>query len=69
MPMPPDDSALSLLPDHPLAAHHTVSAAALRGQPVFVTQAAQFEALHRDPRVATLPQLVLGGGSNIVFTR
>ncbi|HDR9456535.1 TPA: UDP-N-acetylenolpyruvoylglucosamine reductase, partial [Burkholderia multivorans] len=23
MPMPPDESALSLLPDHPLAAHNT----------------------------------------------
>ncbi|RQU84082.1 UDP-N-acetylmuramate dehydrogenase [Burkholderia cenocepacia] len=69
MPMPPDDCSLSLLPDHPLAAHNTFGIAARARFAARITQAAQFEALHRDPRVASLPQLVLGGGSNIVFTR
>lgn len=67
--MPPDDSALSLLPDHPLAAHNTFGIAARARFAARITQPAQFEALHRDPRLANLPRLVLGGGSNIVFTR
>jgi hypothetical protein len=57
--MPPDDSALSLLPDHPLAAHNTFGIAANARFAARITHAAQFEALHRDPRVANLPQLVL----------
>ena len=69
MPMPPDDSALSLLPDHPLAAHNTFGIGARARFAARITDAAQFAALHRDPRIANLPQLVLGGGSNVVFTR
>ena len=67
--MPPDDSALSLLSDYPLAAHNTFGIAATARFAARITHASQFEALHRDPRVANLPQLVLGGGSNVVFTR
>lgn len=69
MPMPSDDSALSLLPDHPLAEHNTFGIDVRARFAARVTHAAQFEALHRDARVAGLPQLVLGGGSNVVFTR
>lgn len=69
MPMPPDESALSLLPDHPLAAHNTFGIDARARYAARITHPAQFEALHRDARVATLPHLVLGGGSNVVFTR
>ncbi|MBU9433860.1 UDP-N-acetylmuramate dehydrogenase [Burkholderia multivorans] len=69
MPMPPDESALSLLPDHPLAAHNTFGIDARARYAARITHPAQFEALHRDARVATLPYLVLGGGSNVVFTR
>ncbi|MGK8774182.1 UDP-N-acetylmuramate dehydrogenase [Burkholderia cenocepacia] len=68
MPMPPDDSALSLLPDHPLAAHNTFGIAATARYAARITQADQFAALHRDARLANLPLLVLGGGSNVVFT-
>ncbi|KVG75247.1 UDP-N-acetylenolpyruvoylglucosamine reductase [Burkholderia ubonensis] len=69
MPMLPADSTLSLLPDHPLAAHNTFGFDVTARLAARVTHAAQFAALHRDARVANLPRLVLGGGSNVVFTR
>ncbi|KVN05348.1 UDP-N-acetylmuramate dehydrogenase [Burkholderia stagnalis] len=69
MPMLPADSTLSLLPDHPLAAHNTFGFDVSARLAARVTHAGQFEALHRDARVANLPLLVLGGGSNVVFTR
>ena len=34
-----------------------------------VSGAAQLDALRRDPALAGLPRLVLGGGSNVLFTR
>lgn len=61
------DSSLSLLPDHPL--RNTFGFDVKARVAARVTCAAQFAALHRDERVANLPVLVLGGGSNVVFTR
>lgn len=61
------DSSLSLLPDHPL--RNTFGFDVKARVAARVTCAAQFAALHRDARVANLPVLVLGGGSNVVFTR
>lgn len=60
------DSSLSLLPDHPL--RNTFGFDVKARVAARVTCAAQFAALHRDARVANLPVLVLGGGSNVVFT-
>jgi UDP-N-acetylmuramate dehydrogenase len=63
------DSTLTLLPDYPLRAHNTFGFDVRARLAARVTHAAQFAALHRDARLAQLPRLVLGGGSNVVFTR
>ncbi len=67
--MPDADFSLPLIPDFPLRAHNTFGFDVNARAAARVTCAAQFEALHRDPRIANLPLLVLGGGSNVVFTR
>ncbi len=63
------DSALTLLPDYPLRAHNTFGFDVRARFAARIAHAAQFDALHRDARIAHLPRLVLGGGSNVVFTR
>jgi UDP-N-acetylmuramate dehydrogenase len=60
---------LLLLPAHPLRTHNTFGLDARARWFCRVESADQFVAALRDARVAGLPHLVLGGGSNIVLTR
>lgn len=63
------DSAVSLLPDYSLRAHNTFGFDARARVAARIGSPGQFASLARDPRVAGLDRLVLGGGSNVVFTR
>ncbi len=58
-----------LVPDYSLRACNTFGFDARARWFCRIDSAGQFAAALRDPRVAGLPHLVLGGGSNIVFTR
>lgn len=58
-----------LLFDYPLRAHNTFGFDVRARCAAAVTQPEQCAAVLRDPRVAGLPVLIVGGGSNIVFTR
>ena len=58
-----------LLPNHSLRAYNTFGFDAHARWFCDIDAPEQFGAALRDPRVAGLPYLVLGGGSNIVFTR
>ncbi|ONE33755.1 UDP-N-acetylenolpyruvoylglucosamine reductase, partial [Burkholderia pseudomallei] len=69
MPMSRPDSAVSLLPDYSLRAHNTFGFDARARVAARIGSPGQFASLARDPRVAGLDRLVLGGGSNVVFTR
>lgn len=69
MPMSRPDSAVSLLPDYSLRAHNTFGFDARARVVARIGSPGQFASLARDPRVAGLDRLVLGGGSNVVFTR
>jgi UDP-N-acetylmuramate dehydrogenase len=60
---------LLLLPDYPLRAHNTFGFDARARWFCRIESPAQIAALARDARVAALPRLVLGGGSNVVLTR
>lgn len=64
--MPAD---LSILDDFPLASLNTFRIPARARHYLRVDGAAQLEAVRCDPRLAGLPRLVLGGGSNMLFTR
>ena len=65
----PDPNPLLLLPDYPLRAHNTFGIDARARWFCRIESPAQFVAALQDPRVAGLPHLVLGGGSNLVLTR
>ena len=58
-----------ILHDHPLASLNTFRIPARARHYLRVTNAAQLEAVRTDPGLAGLPRLVLGGGSNMLFTR
>jgi UDP-N-acetylmuramate dehydrogenase len=62
------DSPLALLSDYPLRTHNTFGFEVRARLAARVATAGQFAALAADPRVAGLAPLVLGGGSNVVFT-
>ncbi|WP_323121063.1 UDP-N-acetylmuramate dehydrogenase [Burkholderia alba] len=62
------DFPLRLLADYPLRTHNTFGFDVTARLAARVDAVDQFAALARDPRVAGLPVLVLGGGSNVVFT-
>lgn len=64
-----DSDPLLLLPDYPLRTHNTFGFDARARWFCRVESPDLFVAALRDPRVAGLPHLVLGGGSNIVLTR
>ena len=58
-----------ILHDHPLTSLNTFRIPARARHYLRVTDAAQLEAVRTDPGLAGLPRLVLGGGSNMLFTR
>ena len=60
---------LVLLSDYPLRAHNTFGFDARARWFCRIESPDQFIAAVRDTRVAGLPRLVLGGGSNVVLTR
>lgn len=55
--------------DFPLRALNTFGVEATARAYLPVTDVAQLKAVRRDPELAGLPRLVLGGGSNILLTR
>ncbi|MBQ5950092.1 UDP-N-acetylmuramate dehydrogenase [Massilia sp. ST3] len=60
---------LSLVHDQPLASLNTFRIPARARHYLRVTGAAELAALREDPELVALPRLVLGGGSNLLFTR
>ncbi|WP_144111958.1 UDP-N-acetylmuramate dehydrogenase [Paraburkholderia sp. BCC1886] len=59
----------AFLADYPLKAHNTFGFDVRAKLACVIEHEAQLLAAVRDPRVAGLPLLVLGGGSNVVLTR
>ncbi|AOK31099.1 MULTISPECIES: UDP-N-acetylmuramate dehydrogenase [Burkholderia] len=68
MPMSRSDSLVQLIPDYPLHAHNTFGFDVRARVAARIGSPEQFASLAHDPRVAGLPTLVLGGGSNVVFS-
>lgn len=64
--MPPD---LDIAHDYPLDSLNTFRIAARARRYLRVTAAGQLAAALAQPALASLPRLVLGGGSNLLFTR
>ncbi|MBV8628014.1 MAG: FAD-binding protein, partial [Paraburkholderia sp.] len=62
-------AAVSLLSSFPLKAHNTFGFDVRAHLACRIEDEAQLMAALDDPRVAGLPRLVLGGGSNVVLTR
>jgi UDP-N-acetylmuramate dehydrogenase len=60
---------LSIVHEQSLAALNTFGIPARARHYLRVTDAAQLAAVRADPALAGLPRLVLGGGSNLLFTR
>ncbi|SAL11199.1 UDP-N-acetylmuramate dehydrogenase [Caballeronia humi] len=58
-----------LIADYPLRAHNTFGFDVRARFAMTLESEAQVAALAGDARIAKLPQLVLGGGSNVVLTR
>ncbi|AHI64509.1 UDP-N-acetylmuramate dehydrogenase [Burkholderia thailandensis] len=69
MPMSRPDSSVQLLSDYSLRAHNTFGFDVRARVAARIGSPEQFASLARDPRVAGLDALVLGGGSNVLFTR
>ncbi|MDW9239523.1 UDP-N-acetylenolpyruvoylglucosamine reductase [Burkholderia thailandensis] len=63
------DSSVQLLSDYSLRAHNTFGFDVRARVAARIGSPEQFASLARDPRVAGLDALVLGGGSNVLFTR
>lgn len=59
---------LPLIEDQPLASLNTFRIPALARRYLRVTDAGQLAAVRADPALNALPRLVLGGGSNMLFT-
>ncbi|SAK50199.1 UDP-N-acetylenolpyruvoylglucosamine reductase [Caballeronia arationis] len=59
----------SLIADYSLRAHNTFGFDVRARYAMKLDTEAQVAALARDDRIASLPRLVLGGGSNVVLTR
>ncbi|MFC0398421.1 UDP-N-acetylmuramate dehydrogenase [Paraburkholderia rhizosphaerae] len=62
-------AAVSFIADYPLRAHNTFGFDVRARLACRIEREDQLLAAVRDPRVAGLPRLVLGGGSNVVLTR
>lgn len=60
---------LSLVHDQPLDSFNTFRIPARARHYLRVTGAEQLDQLRADPELGALPRLVLGGGSNLLFTR
>jgi UDP-N-acetylmuramate dehydrogenase len=60
---------VSFIADYPLRAHNTFGFDVRAQLACRIEREDQLLAAVRDPRVAGLPRLVLGGGSNVVLTR
>ena len=60
---------MPLIHDHPLATFNTFRIPARARHYRRVDGAEQLAAVRADPALAALPRLVLGGGSNLLFTR
>jgi UDP-N-acetylmuramate dehydrogenase len=60
---------LPIVHDQPLAGLNTFRIPATARRYLRVTSAAQLTAMRADPVLAALPRLVLGGGSNLLFTQ
>jgi UDP-N-acetylmuramate dehydrogenase len=60
---------LAIAHDFPLASLNTFGIAARARRYLRVTEAGQIAAVLADPALAALPRLLLGGGSNMLFTR
>jgi UDP-N-acetylmuramate dehydrogenase len=60
---------LAIAHDFPLQSLNTFGIAARARRYLRVTGAAELAAVCADPQLTTLPRLVLGGGSNLLFTR
>ncbi|MEX5749014.1 UDP-N-acetylmuramate dehydrogenase [Massilia sp. X63] len=58
-----------ILHDFPLASLNTFRLPARARHYLRVSGAAELDAVRRDPALSRLPRLVLGGGSNMLFTR
>jgi UDP-N-acetylmuramate dehydrogenase len=69
MPQDPAVSALPLFDHYSLREHNTFGFAVHARHACRIESEAQACSIAADSRCSTLPQLVLGGGSNIVFTR
>lgn len=59
----------TLLADYPLLDHNTFGFSVRARHAIRVTGEAQLAALTHDSRIAGMPLLVVGGGSNLVLTR
>ena len=60
---------LPIVPDQPLDSFNTFRIPARARRYLRVTSAEQLTAVRADPELSSLPRLVLGGGSNLLFTR
>jgi UDP-N-acetylmuramate dehydrogenase len=60
---------LAIVHDFPLQSLNTFGVAARARRYLRVTSAAELAAVGADPQLCDLPRLVLGGGSNLLFTR
>ncbi len=62
-------SLMQILQDVSLQPHNTFGLEALARQWITITSTKQLQELLRDPNYQSVPKMVLGGGSNVLFTQ